>query len=48
MLDKTKVSRMVKRHILFFVPPPLFAHLKEIESVSLKKRAKRGGVIKDK
>ena len=37
MLDKTKVFRIVKTHIL-----------KEIESVSLKKRAKRGGVIKDK
>ena len=48
MLDKTKVSCIVKTHILFFVPPPLFAHFKEIESVSLKKRVKMGGVIKDK
>ena len=46
MLDNTKVSRMVKTHIFYFMPPPLFAHFKE--SVSLKKRAKRGGVIKDK
>ena len=48
MLDKTKVSCMVKTHILSFMPPPLFAHLKELESASLKKRAKKGGVINDK
>jgi hypothetical protein len=43
MHDKTKVSRMVKTHILFFMPPPLLRILKEIESVSLKKAQKGEG-----
>jgi hypothetical protein len=28
MLDETKVSRMAKTHILFLLPPPIFAHFK--------------------
>ena len=48
MLDKTKVSHMVKTHILSFMPPSLLAHFKgDRERISLK-RAKSGGVIKDK
>jgi hypothetical protein len=47
MLDKTKVSRMVKTHILSLVPPPLFAHFKgDREHISLK-TLKKGRGIKD-
>ena len=49
MLDKTKVSRMVKKTFYLLCPLPFFLRiLKEIESITLKKRAKRGGVIKHK
>ena len=49
MLDKTKVSCMVKKHSLLFMAPTLFARiLRDICYISPKIRVKRIGVKKDK
>ena len=47
MLDKTKVSRMVKTQIFFLWPLPFCAYFERYMQ-SPKIRAKRVGVIKDK
>ena len=47
MLDKTKVSRLVKTHILFFMTLPLFARfLRDTLSISFKMRKKGKGTKK--
>ena len=48
MLDKTKVSCLVKTHFLSFITPPFFARFWEMRSLTPLKCAKRGGSMKDK